>query len=68
MLKNKFPVFDNYYAKNLKPRLEKFIFEPTRKVEANKNWTSKIAVNKQYIDNIYRLEAKAHRRTESETI
>ena len=52
MLKNKYPVFDNYYAKNLKPRLEKYVFEPTRKVEANKNWTNN---NAESINNILKI-------------
>ena len=52
MLKNKYPVFDNYYAKNLKPKLEKYVFEPARKVEANKKWTNN---NAESINNISKI-------------
>ena len=36
----------------LKPRLEKYVFEPTRKVDANKNWTNN---NAESINNILKI-------------
>ena len=52
MLKNKYPAFEQYYTQNLKPRLQKYVFEPTRKENANKNWTNN---NAESINNILKI-------------
>ena len=40
LLKNKYPALEKYYTQNLKPRLQQYVFEPTRKENSNKNWTN----------------------------
>ena len=45
------PAFQNYYRTRLKPRLEKYVFEPRRKVE-NKQWTNN---NAESINNVFKL-------------
>ena len=51
-LKAKYPAFEKYYAQNLKPRLEKFVFEPARKDQSNKKWTNN---NAESINNILKI-------------
>lgn len=44
-LQTKHHTFQDYFDKHLKPKLQSYVFQPSRKNKVNKNWTNNNAVN-----------------------
>ena len=63
--KEKYPVFAHYFESNLKPRLQKYVFQPNRRREDDKLWTNN---NAESLNNILKLTTNWRPKCTSELI